>query len=171
MDINQARRLLSNAQACFQELNLPLVNETEKTSCDCCSNYLQFRSWKMDNGNMAEILFSVYPNDDIIELCMNFYVDIDESYVIRLLEFINGMNYHLIDAYWICQTAKGKVLYRFAQMIDEYAFDRDAFIKVVAEFIENGPRDFQFMERLVKGNENVEPLLMEWLDPVSIEDM
>jgi len=171
MNVNDARIILAEAQSCFQDLNLTLVNESEKLDYSCCSNYLQFRSWISKNNKLAEIQIFIFIENDIIQLSTCFYEDYDDSITRRLLEFINGINYHLSDSYWILYSAVGKFEYRTVQVITEDSFDKDIFKEVIKEYLENGPYDYEYIRRIMQSNEDLDTLLNEWLNSISIDEM
>ena len=72
MDINSARIIVTQMQACFKELNMPFVNESEMLDSAKYSNAIQFRSCFEKNGDLAEILVFVFPSQNIILLTMNY---------------------------------------------------------------------------------------------------
>ena len=45
MDLNQARILIAQMQACFKELGVPFVNESEILNQVNCTDTIMFRSW------------------------------------------------------------------------------------------------------------------------------
>ena len=171
MDVNNARLILTEVQSCFQDLKLPFVNESEKLNSCCCANFLNFRSWISKDGKLAEILTYIYIDYDIVELSMNFYDDSVEVYAGRILEFINGINYHIPDSFWVLYPAKNMLQYRTAQMITKETFDKDYFISVLKEFIENGPDDYRYIMRFMKSDEDLDTVLNEWLNPISIDEV
>ena len=171
MDVNNARLILAEVQTCFQDLILPFVNEAEELNGSRCTNYLKFRSWISKDGNLAEILTYIYIDYDIVELSMNFHDESVEVYAGRILEFINGINYHIPDSYWVLYSAKNKLQYRTAQMITKETFDKDYFRYVLKEFIENGPDDYGYIRRFMKSDEDLDTVLNEWLNPISIDEM
>jgi len=114
----------------------------------------------------------IFIENDIIQLSTCFYEDYDESIIHRLLEFINGINYHCSDSYWILYSAQGKVEYRTVRVITENPFSKDIFKDVLKEFLENGPYDYDYIRRIMQSNEDdLDTLLNEWLDPISIDEM
>jgi hypothetical protein len=171
MNINNARKILAEAQACFQDLKLPLVNESEKLNCECCAKYICFRSYISKDDELAEVLTHIFIDHDIIELSMNFYGDYDESITRRLLEFINGMNYHYAAGYWILYSANSKFQYRAAQIFTEKPFGKNLFKDMLKEFIDEGLYDYSYISRIIQSDEDLDTLLNEWLNPVSIDEM
>lgn len=173
MDLNKARLVLTEVQTCFQDLKLPLVNESEKLDSRCYTNYLNCRSWTLKDGELAEILASIYIyiDYDIVELSMNFYDDSVDAYTGRLLEFINGINYHITNSYWVFYSAKSKLQYRRTQMITKEMFDKDYFKYVLKEILENGPYDYGYIKRFMQSDEDFDTVINEWLNPISIDEM
>jgi len=171
MNVNDARKILAEAQSCFQDLNLTLVNESENLDCSCCANYLHFRSWISKNDKLGEIQIFIFVENDIIQLSTCFYEDYDESITRKLLEFINGVNYHLSDNYWILYSANSKFEYRTVQAIVGNAFNKDIFKEKLKEFLENWLYDYDFIRRTMQSNEDLDTLLNEWLNPISIDEM
>lgn len=171
MNINNARKILAEAQSCFQDLKLPLVNESEKLNCECCAKYICFRSCISKDDELGEVLTHIFIDHDIIELSMNFYRDYDESITRRLLEFINGMNYNYAAGYWVLYPANSKFQYRTSQVITGESFDKDLFKNILKEFLEEGLYDYRYIRRIIQNDEDLDTLLNEWLDPVSIDEM
>jgi hypothetical protein len=171
MDINTARKILAEAQTCFQNLKLPLLNESEKLDCECCAKYICFRSWIAKDGKLAEILTHIFIDHDIIELSMNFNVDYEESAIRRLQEFVNGINYHSSTGFWILYSANGKFQYRVAQITTDKSFEKDLFKDMLKEFLEAGLYDYSFIRRIIQNDEDFDKLLNEWLNPISIDEM
>ncbi len=171
MNIDKARIVLAEAQECFQELNLPLVNESENLNCECCAKNMLFRSCISKDDELAEVLTHIFIDHDIIELSMNFYGDYDESITRRLLEFINGMNYHYAAGYWILYSANSKFQYRAAQIFTEKLFGKNLFKDMLKEFIEEGLYDYSYISRIIQSDEDLDTLLNEWLNPISIDEM
>jgi len=171
MNINNARKIMAVAQAGFQDLKLPFLNESEHVNSKCCANYICFRSWISKDDKLAEILTYIFIDYDIIELSMNFYGDYDESVTRRLLEFINGMNYHYAAGYWVLYSVNSKFQYRVAQIFTQKSFDKDPFKDMLKEFIEEGLYDYDYIRRIIQSDEDLETLLNEWLNPVSIDEL
>jgi hypothetical protein len=102
---------------------------------------------------------------------MNFCGDYDESITRRILEFINGMNFHYAAGYWILYSANCKFQYRAAQIFKEKPFGKDLFKDMLKEFIDEGFYDYSYIKRIMETDEDLDTLLNEWLDPVSINEM
>jgi hypothetical protein len=171
MNINNARKILAEAQACFQDLKLPLLNESEKLNCECSSKNICFRSWIAKDDKLAEILTHFFIDQDIIELSMNFYENYEESATQRLHEFINGMNYHCGTGFWILHSSNNKIQYRVAQIITEKSFEKNLFKDMLKEFLEAGLYDYSYITRIMKYDVDFDTLLNEWLNPISIFEM
>jgi len=56
MNINNARKILTEIQGCFKELNLPTIKEKEMLNQSDGFNYLQFCSWLTKDDKVAEIV-------------------------------------------------------------------------------------------------------------------
>jgi hypothetical protein len=95
MDLNQARILIAQMQACFKELGVPFVNESEILNQVNCTDTIMFRSWLSKNGHLAEVVTSLFIEPNIFEVSMNYREEIDrlnESDLEKLFNLLNAFN-------------------------------------------------------------------------------
>jgi len=100
MDINQGRKILTEMQICFQQMNLQITKDTEKLGDAFIVNHLSFRSWYKVERHLAEIMAAVVFEHDIVQLSMNFYSEDIKLKFPSVLKLLNLMNQIRAEFYW-----------------------------------------------------------------------
>ena len=164
MDVNSARIIIAQMQGCFTELNLKFVNEDEIPAREGLSNAIRFRSWLDKDDNLAEILAFVFPSHEIVLLTMNYYVTIenfDESTMRDLFNLLNAFNNSDATFYWVLLPRDNKLEFRTAYYLSGSRLSEGQFKSVLKRFLEQGPRYYQYIRRLIDKNEEPKKLFDE----------
>lgn len=164
MDTNSARIIIAQMQGCFTDLNLKFVNEDEMLTSEEFSNAIKFRSWLEKNENLAEILASVFPDHDVVQLTMNYYEnydDFDESIMRDLFNLLNEVNNSDPTFYWSLLPRGNKLEFRTAYYLSGSRLSGRQFTSVLKRFLEQGPRYYLYIRRLIYNNEDPNQLFYE----------
>ena len=164
MDVNSARIIITQIEACFKELNVGFVNESERINSKGFSNTIRFRSWLGKNNNLAEILAFVFPSHDIVQLTMNYYQNIEdfnESTLRDLLNLLNAVNNRDPTFYWLFCPEASKLEFRIVYHLSESRFSEKQFKSVLEKFLKQGPLYYSYFKRLIVHNEDPDVLFYE----------
>jgi hypothetical protein len=164
MDVNSARIIITQMEACFKELNVAFVNESEMHNCEGFSNSIKFRSWLGRNDNLAEILAFVFPSHDIVQLTMNYYENIkvfNEATIHNLFNLLNAVNNSDPAFYWLFCPEASKLEFRTAYYLAESRLSKKQFKSLLEKFLKQGPRYYSYFRRLIGHNEDPNILFYE----------
>ena len=164
MDVNSARIIITQIEACFKELNVAFVNESERLNCKGFSDIIRFRSWLGKNNNLAEILAFVFPSHDVVLLTMNYYQnfeDFDESTLRDLLNLLNAVNNSDPTFYWLFCPESSKLEFRTVYHLSKSRFSEKQFKSVLEKFLNQGPLYYSYFKRLIGHNEDPDVLFYE----------
>ena len=164
MDVNSARIIVAQMQVYFTELNLKFVNEDEMPAREGFSNAIKFRSWLYKNDNLAEILSFVFPSHEIVQLTMNYYEnydDFDESTMRDLFNLLNAVNNSDPTFYWVLLPRDNKLEFRTAYYLSNSRLSERQFKSVLKRFLEQGPRYYLYIKRLIDKYEDPKKLFNE----------
>lgn len=164
MDLNQARVLTTQMQVCFQELDVPFVNESEILNQANCTDTIMFRSWQSTNGHLAEIVTNLFVEPKVVEVSMNYreeFARLNESDFEKLFNLLNAVNDWDAEFYWLLLSRDNKLKFRWANLISEGHFNDVQFKSVLKRFLEKGPRYYSYIRRLIDNNEDSDKLFLE----------
>ena len=148
MNINNARKILTEIQGCFRELNRQPIKEKEMLNQSNGFNYLQFRSWLTKDDKVAEIVTYLSVDQDLVLISMYFYGGHEEIVSPEMFVLINNINDSDPSHYWIIHPDDNKLEFRTAYIVSESQFDKDQFKSVLKTFLEQGPSHYAFMKYL-----------------------
>jgi hypothetical protein len=149
MDINNARNVITQMQACFMESNLKIVTESEHLEQNGYSHYVNFRSYVTDDNCLVEIQAFVYLNSDIVELSMFFQEEFPQETLGQLLALMNNINLTSAGRCWTAIPGFHKVECRSCYMLPGGQFDKELFKSVLKNFVDQGLLEYSyFMERM-----------------------
>lgn len=164
MDVNSARIIITQMQRCFTDLNLKFFNEDEIPAHEGLTNAIRFRSWLDKNDNLAEIIAFVFPSHEIVLLTMNYYEnydDFDESTMSDLFNLLNAFNNSDATFYWSLWPRDNKMEFRSAYYLSGSRLSEGQFKSVLKRFLEQGPRYYSYIKRLINHNEDPIKLFFE----------
>lgn len=164
MDTNSARIILAQMQGCFTDLGLKFVNEDEIPAREGFANAIKFRSWLVKNENLAEILAFVFPSHDIVQITMNYYENIEgfsQSTICDLLNLLNAINNLDSTFYWLFCPEADKLEFRTAYYLTGSRLSERQFKSVLKRFLEQGPRYYLYIRRLINHSEDPDVLFNE----------
>jgi hypothetical protein len=139
MNLNQGRKILTDMQICFQQLELQFMNETEKFDDPFIANHLSFRSWYKSKNHLSEIMAFVAPEHDIVQLSMNFYSDAIRMKYPEVLELLNLINMTGAGYYWQIIPDYEKFEFRTAFCITDNLLDMQQFKIILKRMLKIGP--------------------------------
>ena len=128
MDVNNARIVTTEMQACFKELSVPFVSESEILNQSSCTNAIKFRSWKSKNNHLAEIVTNLFVEANVIEISMNYYEDINrinEAGMRELLDLMNVFNNWDAAFYWLLLPRENSLKFRSAYLLSKISLIKD----------------------------------------------
>jgi len=149
MNINNARKILTEMQGCFQESNHPAIKEKEVLNQSDGFNYLQFCSWLTKDDKVAEIVVYLSVDQDLVRLSMYLHGGHEEIVSPELFILINNINDSDPSHYWIIHPDSNKLEFRTAYIISESQFNKDQFKSVLKGFLEQGPSYYTSIKYLM----------------------
>ena len=164
MDVNNARIVITQMQACFKELSVPFVSESEILNQASCTDTIKFRSWQSKNSHLAEILTYLFIEPNVIEISMNYYEDLNslnEADMRELLNLMNAFNNRDAAYYWLLLPRDNKLKFRLAYLLSDGRFNEEQFKSVLRRFLEQGPRYYLYIRRTIDHNEDPQALFYE----------
>jgi predicted S18 family serine protease len=164
MDLNSARIIIAQMQVCFKDLKVPFVSEDEMLNCEGFTDEIKFRSWMKKNENLAEILAFVFPSHNIVQLTMNYYEnieDFEESTIRDLYNLLNAINNSDPTSYWLLLQKDNKLEFKTAYHLSGSRLSEGQFKSVLKRFLEQGPRYYSYIRRLINNNEDPIKLFFE----------
>jgi hypothetical protein len=159
MEIRKARKVVKEMEACFAELGLRIVNETEEVNQGVITDHLICRSYSSKGEILAEVLGILVPNHEVIQLSMNFYHDLTRLTRPEFLQVLNILNFVAFDSYWVRFENQEKTEFRTAFAIPEGRVNRKHFLRVLKRFLESGLEQYCRIWRFIEGSENVSKFL------------
>ncbi|MEJ2246365.1 MAG: hypothetical protein P8Y80_09870 [Acidobacteriota bacterium] len=161
MDLNQARILIAQMQACFKEIGVPFVNESEILNQANCTDTIMFRSWQSKNDHLAEIVTSLFIEPNVVEVSINYREEIDrlnESDLEKLFHLLNAFNNWDAAFYWLLLPRDNKLKFRWANLLPARHFSDNQFKSVLKRFLNQGPQHYSYIRRLIYNNEDPDRL-------------
>ena len=162
MDINHGRKILTEMQICFQEMDLPISREAEKMGDSWIVNHLSFKSWYKDEGQLAELVAVVVFEHDIMQLSMNFYPNNIGSRYPDVLELLNLINMERAACYWQLIPDYEKFEFLTAIILTANSLNADQFKNVLHRFLKLGPRLFTIIDRFLNSRHDPKDLLKKF---------
>ena len=153
MEINTARKTLTQMQGCFQGLDLPIMGEYEKLDLEAPSVHMAFRSCVLDADCLGEVLAFLWLNHGVIQLSINFNEQLNESILDNLLGLINTINLLNSGIYCVLQPKEGKIEFRTAYVLRRDKFDEDQFRSVLKNLLELALHYYTGLRQLIRNEE------------------
>ena len=138
MDINSARSILTQMQACFTESNLKIVTESEYLDHDVSSHSANFRSYVTGDNCLAEIQVSVWLKLEIVQLSMFFHQEFPQERLGHLLALMNDINLTSAGQYWSAIPRLNKIEFRNCYVFPGDQLDKQVFKGVLKKFVDQG---------------------------------
>ena len=152
MDINQGRKILTDMQICFQQMDLQITKDAEKLGDSIIVNHLSFRSWYKVERHLAEIMAVVVFEHDIVQLSMNFYSEDIRLKFPSILKLLNLMNQIRAEFYWQLIPDYEKFEFRTAMIITDNSLNTDQFKSVLQRMLKLGPVFYPLIDRFLNSH-------------------
>ena len=152
MDINQGRKILTDMQICFQQMDLQITKDTEKLGDSFITDHLEFRSWYKLERHLAEIVAAVVFEQDIVQLSMNFYSEDIRLKFPSVLQLLNLMNQIRAEFYWQLIPDYEKFEFRTAMIITDNLLNTEQFKTVLQRMVKLGPVFYQLIDRFLNSH-------------------
>ena len=153
MDINKARNLLTQMQACFMESNLKIVTESEYLEQHGYSHYVNFRSYIAGDNCLAEIQAFVWLKSEIVQFSMFFQQEFPQGTLVHLLALMNGINLSSAGRYWTSVPGLQKIEFRTSYILPGDELDKELFKSVLKKFVDQGLLQYgYFKERMMNAS-------------------
>jgi len=160
--INRSRKILSEIQKCFQEVNLPLMLEREEKGSGLGFDRLVFNSWCKNESGLAHITASFIPEHDVVELSITNGKCIPEKIWPILWDLFNLINRSQPCDHWIVCPYTGKIIYRSAILMTGDGLNSDQFHMLLERFLRNGSGFYPLIEKQLNSNKRPLALIIEF---------
>jgi hypothetical protein len=150
MDINKARTVLTQMQACFMESNLQIVTESENLNQQRASDHLILRSYVAGVDCLPQILAFLWPSSEVIQFSMLFPEELAEAKFIEALAVMNDINLSSAGSYWTAIPGFSKIEFRTAYLISGDQLNKEQFKSVLKKFLDQGLEQYSNLKKLTE---------------------
>ena len=162
MDINQGRKILTDMQICFQQMDLQITKDTEKLDDTFIVNHLSFRSWYKVERHLAEIMAAVVFEHDIVQLSMNFYSEDIRPKFPSVLQLLNLINQIRAEFYWQLIPDYELFEFRTAMIITDNSLNTEQFKSVLQRLIKLGPVFYSLIDKFLNSQDKPKKLFKKF---------
>jgi hypothetical protein len=152
MDLNTARTVLTQMQACFMELDLKIVTESEALNQEVCSDYLNFRSYAAGDDCLAQLQAFVWPDYRVIQISMYLQQEMTETTIATLLTLMNDINVSSSGAYWTAIPGLQRIEFRTAYILAGDQLNKEQFKRILKKFVDQGLLQCSYLKKRVKNS-------------------
>jgi hypothetical protein len=152
MDINEARIVLAQMQACFMELNLPVVPDPENLNQETHSRSLGFSSYLRRDDCLAHLQASVRLDTQVIQLSMFFHAEMSRESSPALLIPLNEINLSSKGPYWIAIPGDHMIEFRIAYIFTGSPLNKDQFKRVLKKSLDQGKLQSRYLRELIRNS-------------------
>jgi hypothetical protein len=163
INISRSRKILSDMQARFQEVDLPLMREKEEKGAGGIADSLSFKSWCKTESDLAQITASLFPEHDIIELSMSNQRRTPKPVWPALWDLFNLINRTQPYGYWVICSETGMTEYLSAMLVTGEELDRAQFRQLLERFVGYGSRLYALVEEQINSKKRPIDLLNRFM--------
>jgi hypothetical protein len=149
MDINNARSVLTQMQACFMESGLQIVTESENLDQKAAADYLIFRSYVARDHYLAQIQTFLWLSHKVVQLSMFFQAEMPGGIFPTLLALMNNINLSNAGSYWTAVPRFKKIEFRTAYVLPDDRLNKEQFKGALKKFLDQGLLQDDYLTKLM----------------------
>jgi len=150
-------------QACFQEVDLPLMSKKEEKGTGVIADSLSLKSWCKTKSDLAQITASLFPGHEIVELSMSNRRSTPIPVWPALWDLFNLINRTQPYGYWVVCSETGITEYLSAMIVTGEELDKAQFRQLLERFLGYGTRLYALVEEQINSKKRPIDVLNQFM--------